>query len=164
MSESTAIALRSSTDLAQIAELEEILLGNAEVPADVVEDPEVVAREIVARILAAESDAELEQFGGAIGWRDLEGVPIRIKNFRWRPSTFEQGAPVFFVVQGFRLDTGEAVVLTTGSLNVLAQLANMAKRGTLVDAVRCLVQSEKPTKAGYHPLWLVTPEDEVEAA
>ena len=158
MEASQALVVRSSTDLAQVEELERILLGSADIP-EVVSDPAQVSREIMAQLLAAESDEELEQMGAAIGWRELEGVPVEIKGFNWRPSTFEEGGGhrVFFVVRGTRLDTGENVVLTTGAGNVLAQLANMAKRGTLVGAVRAIHRAEKPTSNGYYPLWLTTP-------
>lgn len=150
------IAVRNSTDLAAISELEQILLGEAEVPP-VVDDPGEISKEIIAQLLSAESDEELEQVGAAIGWRDLPGVPVELHGFKWRPSSFEEGAPVFFVVSGTRLDTGEKVVLTTGSGNVLAQLANMAKRGTLIGAVRMVELADKPTKSGFKPYWLRTP-------
>lgn len=149
------IAVRSSTDLAQITELEEILLGG-KVP-DVVDDPADIAREIVAQLLSAESDEELESMGAATGWRELEGVPMQLSGFHWRPSSFDEGAPVYFVVRATRLDTGDKIVLTTGSQNVLAQLANMAKRGTLAGAIRELHRAETPTANGFYPLWLRTP-------
>jgi len=151
------IAVRKSSDLAQVDELEKILLGEAEAP-QVVDDPGEISKEIIAQLLAAESDEELEQVGAAIGWRTLLGVPVEIRNFSWRPSAFDESGPtVFFVVQGTRLDTGENVVLTTGSGNVLAQLVNMAKRGTLVGAVRMAVEADSPTKSGFKPYWLRTP-------
>lgn len=150
------IAVRKSTDLAAVEELEHILLGQKEVP-EVYEDPKEIQREIMAQLLDAESDEELEQFGQAIGWRDLPGVPIEIRGFRWRPSDYEEGSPVYFIVQGTNLITGSPVVLTTGSGNVLAQLANMAKRGTLVGAIRMLEKADKPSRQGFTPLWLRTP-------
>ena len=150
------IVVRKSTDLAQVEELEQILLGEKGVP-EVADDPAEIQKEIMAQLLSAESDEELEQVGNATGWRDLLGVPIEIKGFRWRPSTFEEGSPVFFVVTGTRLDTGQMVALTTGSGNVLAQLTNMAKRNTLVGAVRMAEQADTPTKSGFRPYWLRTP-------
>lgn len=157
---SQEIAVRKSTDLAALDELEQILLGEKEAP-EVVDDPQEISREIIAQLLAAETDEELEQVGAAIGWRELAGVPVQIENFRWRPSAYEEGAPVFFVVQATRLDTGERVVLTTGSGNVLAQLANMARRGTLAGAVRSVEIADKPTKSGFRPYWLRTPTAEM---
>src|SRR6266568_3703706 len=143
---SAEIEVRKSSVPANVAELEQILLGQAK-PPEVADDPAEIQKEIMAQILSAESDEELEQVGAATGWRELYGVPIEIRGFRWRPSTYEEGSPIFFVVQGTRLDTGEAVALTTGSGNVLAQLTNMAKRGTLVGAIRMAEEADKPTKA-----------------
>jgi hypothetical protein len=151
-----AIAVRKSTDVAELDELEQILLGAKELP-EVVDDPAEISREIMAQLLAAESDEELETVGSATGWRELAGVPVEIRGFRWRPSAYEEGAAIFFVVNAIRLDTGERVVLTTGSGNILAQLCNMARRGTLVGAVRALEISETTTKQGFRPNWLRTP-------
>lgn len=157
MEGSQAIAVRSSSDLATLDELKQILVSN-QVEGQVVDDPEQISAEIVAQLLSATTDAELERVGTAEGWRDLIDVPVRLAGFRWRPSSFDEGSAVFFVVFGERLDTGEQVVLTTGARNVLAQLCNMAERGTLVGAVRAIRESDSPTRNGYRPLWLYTPE------
>jgi hypothetical protein len=150
------IAVRKSTDLAQVEELEAILLGEKGVP-EVADDPAEIQKEIMAQLLAATTDEELEQVGNAQGWRELVGVPILIEGFRWRPSSYDEGSPVFFVVTGTRLDTGERVALTTGSGNVLAQLTNMAKRGTLTGSIRMVEVADKQTKSGFLPYWLRTP-------
>ncbi len=161
-SQAQSLAVRSSTDLEAITELEAILLGDQEAPK-VVDDPVEISREIMRQLLGAETDAELEAIGSATGWRELEGVPIELQNFRWRPSAFDEGHAVFFIVQGTRLDTGERVVLTTGAGNVLAQLCNLARRDRLVGAVRMIVRADTPTSNGYYPLWLKTP-NETDAA
>lgn len=150
------VRLRSSTDLAAITELEDALL-TGELSSEVLSDPVEQQRQIIAQLLNAESDDELENFGNAVGWRELMGVPIEIRNFRWLPSQYDEGPAVFMVVQGTRLDTGEQVVLTVGGANVMAQLANLAKRGRLVGAVRELTEGSK-TRQGFTPLWLQTPE------
>lgn len=150
------IAVRNHADVAALDDLEGILLGEKELP-EIVDDPAEIQREIMAQLLAAESDEQLEQVGNATGWRELAGVPMELHGFRWRPSSFEQGAAVFFVVDATRLDTGERVVLTTGSGNILAQLVNMARRGTLVGSVRALEVADKETRQGFRPNWLRTP-------
>lgn len=152
------IAVRRSTDVAQLDELEAMLLGTKDVP-DVVDDPAEIQREIMAQLLGASSDEELEQVGNAIGWRELAGVPMELHGFRWRPSTYEEGAPLFFVVDATRLDTGQRVALTTGSGNILAQLTNMARRGTLVNSIRALEIADTPTKQGFRPNWLRSPSE-----
>ena len=177
MSVSQEIAVRNSTDTAALDELDSILL-KGELEVEVVDDPADISRDIVAQLLAATSDAELEAFGTAEGWREYAvpksmaeagkgGTPFEIHGFTWRPSSYEEGAPVFFVIQATDLSTGDRKTLTTGSLNVLAQLSNLARRGRLPGAVRMLVESDKPTKRGFKPLWLMTPpgreEDEASA-
>lgn len=150
------IAVRSSSDLAELGELEKVLTDpNHELPP-VADDPAEISREIIMQLLSAETDEELEQVGSAIGLRDLLGVPIQLHGFKWRPSSFEEGQRVFFVVFATRLDTGERIVATTGSGNVLAQLCNRARRGTLLNAVVKAVQADRDTKQGFRPYWLVS--------
>lgn len=156
-SQAIARVVHSSTEVASLDQLDEILL-TGELNVEVVDDPGEVSRQIVAQLLAAQSDEDLENFGNATGWKELAGIPMELHGFRWLPSTFDEGAAVFFVVQATRLDTGERVTLTTGSLNVLAQLSNMARRGTLVGAIRELTEAETATRQGFKPLWLRTPE------
>lgn len=149
--------VHSSTEVAALDQLDEILL-TGELNVEIVDDPNEISRQIVAQLLAADSDEELENFGNATGWRELMSVPMELHGFRWLPSTFEgQGSAVFFVVSATRMDTGERVTLTTGSMNVLAQLSNMARRQTLVGAVRELVEASE-TRQGFKPLWLRTPD------
>jgi hypothetical protein len=160
----TDIAIRGSQDLAQVEELEKILRSGEPV-ADVETDPEKAAQEILEQLLAAGSDTELEQAGAATPWLQLLGVPIEVHAFKWRPSSFDEGPNVFFVVFGFRLDTGEAVVLTTGSRNALAQLTNLAKRRKLgKGCIWRLVQADKETASGYRVYWLERPEEIKKAA
>jgi hypothetical protein len=153
--QSQAIALRSSTDVASLDQFEEaVIYGNR---IELLEDPETIQRGILMQLQAAQSDFELEPTE-AEGWAELLDVPIEIHGFTWRPSDFDEGgSSVFVVVNGKRLDTGAPVVLTTGGRNVLMQLSNLARRGRF-PLVRALRENEKPTRNGYKPLWLVTPE------
>lgn len=150
-------------EVASLDELDEIL-RTGEMNAEVVDDPDSISRSIIAQLLGADSDEALQDFGNATGWRELLDTPIELHGFRWRVSDYQEGAPIYFIVSGTRLDTGERVTLTTGSLNVLAQLSNMARRGTLVGGIWQLHEAEKPTKAGFKPLWLVQPESVKTAA
>lgn len=150
-----SLAVRGSQEIAQLDELEGYILDRSK-KADqpIAEDPERISREIVQRLLEAASDAELFTSQQATGWRTLLGLPVELGGFRWRPSTLEEGSNIFFVVFGKRMDNGEPVVLTTGASGVLAQLVNMAKRGTLVGAVVRMEESAKPTQSGFRPLRL----------
>lgn len=154
----------TSADLAALDQLDTILLTGV-MAGEVVEDPEQAQREIIAQLLAADSDAGLQQFGNAEPWGDYLEVPMELRGFTWRRSDFEgEGSPVYFIVRATDLTAGAERVLTTGSMSVLAQLSNMARRGTLVGGVWQLHEAEKPTRAGYKPRWLVQPEQVREAA
>lgn len=160
---STEIAVRTSTDMIALSDLANAIRSNKRI--EVVDDPEQMSREIFEQILGAESNEELNQLGQATGWRDLEGKTVKLgANFRWRPSSYEEGAPYFLIVPvELVLPDGrlERKTLTTGSLNVLAQLMNMAARNTYAGTLVRLKRAEKPSSRGYYPLWLevITPSD-----
>lgn len=151
---SEALAVRSSADLASVAELEQVLLGEKD-PPDVAEDPSEIQRDILRTILSATSDEEVFSTGQAVGWRELMGVPIELRGFSWRPSDYDEGQPIYFVVRGFNLaeDPPKPIVLTTGSASVMAQLANLAKRQELAGKVVKLGQASE-TRQGFKPLYL----------
>lgn len=165
--ESEVIAVRRSTDLAMLDELDRILLGG-DFNAEIVDDPALISVQIIRELLAAETDDDLEFVGAAQGWSELEGIPVEIQGFRWRPSQFAkegetEPSGIYLVVFGNRMDDGEAVVLTTGSLNVVAQLSNLARRGRLPGVVRILTRSDKPSSAGFYPMRLVSTAEEIES-
>lgn len=157
MEGSQTLVVQDHTQSASLDRLDEILrTGEVDGP-EIVDDPAEISRSIVSQLLSAESDEELQNFGNAEGWKDYVGVPMELHGFRWQKSDFDQGAPIYFVVQATDLTTGERKVLTTGSMNVLAQLSNMARRGTLVGGVWMLTEGGK-TRSGFTPLWLTQPE------
>jgi hypothetical protein len=105
------------------------------------------------QILSAETDEDMLSVGAATSWGDLLGIPIELHKFRWLPSRYDQGAKVFFIVTGVRLDNGENVVLTTSGQNVLAQLINLERRKRFPSVWR-LIEAEKETSRGFKPYWL----------
>lgn len=154
MSESQAITVRKSTDVAAIGELEQALRTGV-APEVAEQNPEDVARELIEQLLSAETDEELER-PEAEGWGEYVGVPFEVQSFVWRPSSFDEGQPVFLVVRATDLRDGRLRVLTTGSGQAIAQLVNRAKRGSL-PAVLELRSTETKAK-GRTVYWLATPE------
>ena len=145
---------RSQESLNELARMIETGEGPS---GEVHRDPADVSREIIQQILAASSVEETER-QVAESWRDFPGVPMEIRGFVWRPSTFteEGGHPVFVVVRVNDLSAGVPRVLTTGAGNVMAQLVALARLGALVGAVRQLAFDQ--TAQGYKVYFLKTPE------
>jgi hypothetical protein len=161
--------VRHSTNVAALAEFESAVIYGKRI--EFLDDPRAIQREILLQLQAASDDDELEP-AEAQGWRTLLDVPVRIKGFRWLPSDeqyiSEDSSTVFVVIFGTRLDTDEPVVLTTGGVNVLIQLSNLARRDRL-PAVRALKESKPSRKrvdettgevgGGFKSLWLYTPDE-----
>lgn len=151
-----AIPIRDSRDVPALQELAQTIRENKRV--EVVDDPEQITREIFEQILAADSNQALNQLGQATGWRELEGIPVKLgASFRWRPSSYDEGAPIFLIVPAEKLGPEgvlEPVTLTCGSMNVIAQLMNMAARGTYDGTVVRLKRAGRASARGYYPLWL----------
>lgn len=152
----TEIVIRSHDDVDEFVRI----LAGGEIPEDTGfdDDPDEVQRRIIEQILRAPDVTGMfaaASGSDAVGWREYRGKPVEIRGFRWRPSDFDVGSPVFVIVQATDIATGEIVNLTTGAAAVLAQLAWMAKHEQLVGAKVTLMESDKPTKAGYRPLKLV---------
>lgn len=137
---------------ALIDELEQALLSG-KAPVEVERDPEQVQRELITALLSAESDEELERVE-AVGWGEFVDVPFEVLDFTWHASSFDEGQPVFLVVRALRLDDGSPHVLTTGSAQVMAQLANLAKRDRL-PVIRELHAAETKSKRTVY--FLATP-------
>lgn len=155
------VSVRSSDSISALDEFDAILRG-VKKPEQLSDDPAAIQREIVEQILSATTDEELE-LGEATPWQNLLGIPVEIYGFRFRPSDYKEGAPVFVVVQAIRLDTGQAVVLTTGGFNVLAQLSNLARRERF-PSVWKLAEPSRATAAGHMPLRLIAVTSEVAEA
>lgn len=155
------VVLRASDSPEALEELKAILRGQKD-PGKVQDDPAMIQREIIEQILAASSDDEM-QLGDATPWQDLLDVPVEVFGFRFRPSDYSEGSPVFVVVNGIRLDTGDVVVLTTGGLNVIAQLINLAERDRLPSVWKLAVPN-RASAAGHLPLRLVAVTSEVAEA
>lgn len=155
--ESTDLAVRDHRSPEGLGEVTRLLLTKERSTQEVVEDPEDISREILAQILSATTIEETERLE-AESWRELEGVPMEIRGFAWRPSSFEEGHSVFFVVRANDLsgETPRPCILTTGSGNVMAQLVSLARLDGLVGAVREIAHDD--TAAGFKVYYLRTPE------
>jgi len=108
---------------------------------------------IVARILAAEDATGVLDMGEPIKAEEIEQVELTVYGVRWMRSTFEEGPNVYAVIDCSRGDTGEAVKVTCGSVNVMTQLLKLQTMQAFPQKVK-IVKSVKPTSSGYYPYWL----------
>lgn len=102
----------------------QIISGAKELP-----ESEMNALEIVAQIMSASSLQEGLGEKGAQGLRNHIGEHFLINDFHLNRSDdqYAAGGPVYAAIDATMCETGEKVVLTTGSLNVLAGLGLVLK-------------------------------------
>ena len=118
-----------------------------------VEDPEVIARSIMDRILAAPSADDVLGGGEAVHSQDVLGRPFTLQGLRLLRSAFDAGPGVFAVLDAAMLDSGEKLAITCSGRNVMAQAVRLAQLDALPVDVK-IVQADRPTASGYYPLWL----------
>jgi hypothetical protein len=116
-------------------------------------DPDVISRAIVERILQAETFEDAFSPQDLTAWNELLGVPCKVQSFHLNPTGYEgAGSSVYAVVDIVRTDTGEALTVTCGGRNVLAQLVKMLEKGWFEHPVQ---MTAKGTSEGFQALWLV---------
>lgn len=145
-----------STDVVVLddAAVESILLGD-QVELAVVEDAEDAQRQIVQRILSAESADEVLAAQETTPARELIDQPLQLEAVRWIRSNLpdQQGIGVFALVAAIHGATGDRHLITTGALQIMAQLLKLNQLGAFpVNAV--IRQKDQPTAAGFRPMWL----------
>ena len=105
---------------------------------------------ILSQIAEATTVEALDSPWKAGGLEDLKDTPIRITAIRRAPSDFESGFGAYLIADCVRLDTGEKVVVTTGAVSVVAQLA----RAHALNALPLTVIPRVAARAsanGFHP-------------
>lgn len=105
---------------------------------------------IIDAILSAESWETLDDPWDTTNVKTLEGKLLRINSLMRRPSSFKGGLGVFLVVHAINMDKGDKMVITTGSVNVVAQLVRAYALGVLPIFARWVV-ADRPTENGYYP-------------
>jgi hypothetical protein len=149
---------------AELASAYAAILDNEKPEGLAVSDPELVTREILERIMNAETFDEAFKPQELTAWRDLIDVPVRVLGFKLNPSGLE-GQAVYAVVELERLDgdmdNPAKLTVTCGGRNVMMQLVKALEKGWLQNPV---AMTKKATSEGYEVLWLIAagnPLDEV---
>lgn len=111
------------------------------------------AEMIVLAILGAKSWDELDTPWNSAKSDELIGVEVAIGEITRHESSYADGLGIFLVARGKRIDTGEDVAYSTGSVSVVAQLVRAYALGAF-PLYTILHKSDRPTAKGYYPLHL----------
>lgn len=124
------------------------------------QDPDEVGLGVLASILLAETPEQVlsaldlkrakELAGGEPGGHSPLLV---ITGARGMVSSYEEGAPVYAIVQAVVKATGERIQFTTGSMGIQAVILKMIGEGWM-PFEGILTIRRMPTKRGYYPLGL----------
>jgi hypothetical protein len=94
-----------------------------------------------------------ELFAGLPSIRDLAGTRVVIHALRIRESDFEGPLGVYFIADVTFLPSGEKGLMSISSQMSIVQLTRLYTLGRLPATVE-IIQKEKPTKRGFHPIHL----------
>jgi hypothetical protein len=128
----------------------EAIRGNLVVKVD---DPAEVSRRMMEAIFDSEDVDSILGRSIAIHAQDIIGRPFTLTGIRYMKSRFDQGLPVFAVMDAEFLDDGSTGSITCSARNVCAQAAMLWKLEALPKAVK-IMRTENPTADGYFPLFL----------
>ncbi len=118
-----------------------------------IQDPRQIQIDIIKRILSSPNANSVLGGQQAVSGRECLERPFQLRGVRWHRSRFDQGLPVFAVLDAAFLDNGETAAVTTSAGNVMAQAYALYKLGALPCDVK-IVESDHDTAAGFKPQWL----------
>ena len=114
-------------------------------------DAESMQRDIVARILSAETMDDILAPVANVKAEDVLGVPLVIRGYRRLPSTKKDSSLRFYLLLDAVDPDGEPITVTCGSVNVMARIISLAHHGHL-PCIVAITKAKTQTAAGYYPL------------
>lgn len=105
---------------------------------------------ILEQILAATSLEDLDRPWASGGLGEWTGWCVEVRSLRKMESDFPGGSGWFMLIDAVVVETGEAITLSTGSSNVMAQLLVANHLGVLPARFVPRV-AEEPTANGFYP-------------
>jgi hypothetical protein len=111
-----------------------------------VEDSEQAQRAIVERILAAETAEDVWQDSASTATRDLLGVPLEVRDVKLMASNIEGATGTYALLDAVRLDTGEVILVNSGSPTIMATVVRRKQLGSL--PMQCVVVEVGQAKPG----------------
>lgn len=147
--EGTALEKTPKAELTQAGlDLLDVLEGKAQ-PAPV--DPAALNVRITKQMLEATTPEEALNAGKTYSFEDgLFGVPVEVRDVWLRPSSLKGDSPVFALIDGYRLDEGEELIITCSAMQVMRTLCVYKVKGWLPTTFKVNKQ-ENATAAGFTP-------------
>ena len=105
---------------------------------------------IIDQLLNAESWEQLSDPWESTDAEKLRGKRLRVDSIMRRPSSYPGGLGIFLVVKSVDVQTGEALVWTTSSQAVIAQLVRAYAMGWIPCLVEMVI-ADRPTERGFYP-------------
>lgn len=140
---------KKSTDLVGIDLVKAALLDRSVKLSVVEEDPEVVQRRIIEEILDAGNVNDIWGGGDAVHAADIVDRPFRLIEATFHNSDYDEGSPIFTAMRVAFPDTGEAAIVTSGALGIVARVVKLIEFGALPAEVRI---RQSKTNSGYSVL------------
>ena len=131
-------------------EVEQFIAGAT---AQVLDDPEAVARAIAQDILTAPTVDEVFARRELTHARDVLGETLTVLGVRWMQGDYDNTGPGFYAVMECANADGEKVQISCGARNVMAQLWRLNQLGAFPIRI-AIVESGRTTAAGYKPMTL----------
>ena len=144
---STEVALRAHPALRYLDEQLRSQINN-------VSDADAVVGDIITQIMQAQTAEEVLTPPEAQHCRDLENIPLTMHGYKVQRSDYEEGAPVYAVMDVTRQDTGERVPVTSGAQQILGQCLRLAQLNAFPCNVMVVKATKRPTEKGNWPLRL----------
>ena len=96
-----------------------------------IQTPEEVQLRMAQQLIDATTVDDLLAENGTAGWGEYEGRSLLIREVSFAPSTKKGGIGFYAVVSARDVDTNEPLLLTSGSENVVLQVAKLRQMGKL---------------------------------
>ena len=108
---------------------------------------------MVEFILSQPAEKWDELWAGLPSIRDYKGRVITVRNIRVRPSDFEGGVGVYFILDALDVETGQDKLISCSSQMAMVQLLALYRDKRLPATVE-VVEKEKKTARGFLPIHL----------
>jgi len=115
------------------------------------DSPEAAVADIIAQVLNAKSVDEVLSEVSLPGLRENLDRPFVLHGGKVMQSSFEAGAPFYFVLDVEWLDTNTRQLVTTGAQTVIAPVVKLIEFNGFPCTMKAIYATEKANARGFRP-------------